>query len=135
MSQERASSKQETQLRPVPWGLVGLSWLIPGIGHLILGRRRRAIVFAATVVLAFITGLLLDGELVLPQHGAPFSWFKSFACFGTGSLFILGRLAGLGIGDPTAVGFPYGGAFLYTAGLMNWLVVLDASDIGRGRKQ
>ena len=135
MSNRGDGGDNEGRLKPLPWGLLLVSWLVPGAGHLILGRRRRAVVFTSVILLAFLTGLLLDGELVLPRHGSPFTWFKSFACVGNGVLFLLGRLAGVGAGDPTAAGFPYGGAFLYTAGLMNWLVVLDASDIARGRKR
>jgi hypothetical protein len=50
-----------------------------------------------------------------------------------------GLLAGLpfdlqGGGSPSAAGFAYGNTFLYTAGLMNLLAVLDVSDIARGDK-
>ena len=43
------------------------------------------------------------------------------------------RCTGRG-GDPVAAGFFYGKTFLYTAGLMNLLVVLDVHDIARGDK-
>ena len=39
-----------------------------------------------------------------------------------------------GGGSPSAAGFAYGNTFLYTAGLMNLLAVLDVSDIARGEK-
>ncbi len=37
-------------------------------------------------------------------------------------------------GDVMGAGYEYGTAFLLTAGLMNWLLVLDALDISRGKK-
>jgi hypothetical protein len=40
-----------------------------------------------------------------------------------------------GGGSPLAAGFSYGNTFLYTAGLMNLLTVLDVSDIARGMKE
>jgi hypothetical protein len=40
-----------------------------------------------------------------------------------------------GGGSPLAAGFSYGNTFLYTAGLMNLLAVLDVSDIARGLKE
>ena len=120
---------------PVPWGLLALAWLVPGLGHFLLGKRTRALVFSAVILAAFVTGILLDGELTLPQGGDPFSWLKAFASAGTGIAFLVARLAGFGHGDPTAVGFAFGDTFLYTAGLMNWLVVLDVSDIARGVKE
>jgi len=130
-----------------PRALLAVAWLIPGVGHWILGKRRRAVVFALVVVLAFATGVMLDGEIGTPARRSPFSWLATFACLGNGILYVgrlvwLNGLAGLGGfpyqleggGDPIAAGFAYGNTFLYTAGLMNLLAVLDVSDIARGEK-
>ncbi|PWB73588.1 MAG: hypothetical protein C3F15_09335 [Holophagae bacterium] len=124
------------------------AWLVPGLGHWILGKRRRALVFFAVVVCAFLTGVLVDGELGTPRPGEPFSWLATLACLGNGLLYLArlvwingvsGALGGLpfgldGGGDPIAVGFTYGNTFLYTGGLMNLLLMLDVSDIARGEK-
>jgi hypothetical protein len=124
------------------------AWLVPGLGHFILGKRRRALVFFAVVVCAFVTGVLVDGELGTPRPGEPFSWLATLACVGNGLLYVgrliwinggSGALGGLpfgldGGGDPIAVGFSYGNTFLYTGGLMNLLLMLDVSDIARGEK-
>lgn len=131
---------------PIP--LLAVAWLVPGLGHWLLGKRRRAVVFFVVVLCAFITGVAIDGELGTPRPGEPFSWLATIACFGNGILYLLrliwingvaGAVGGFpfgldGGGDPTAVGFAYGNAFLYTAGLMNLLAVLDVSDIARGEK-
>jgi hypothetical protein len=124
------------------------SWFLPGFGHWRLGKKRRALVFAVVIFCAFITGVLLDGEIGTPKPQAPFSWLAAFACLGNGVL-TLGRLVWLnglggllggfpfdlaGGGSPSAAGFAYGNTFLYTAGLMNLLAVLDVSDIARGEK-
>ena len=135
MAETRDGGREPATDRPVPWGLLAVAWLVPGLGHYILGKRTRAFVFFAVVTAAFVTGLLLDGELALPRAGQPFSWLKAFASVGNGVWFLAARLAGVGRGDPTAVGFDFGNTFLYTAGLMNWLVVLDVSDIARGLKE
>jgi len=127
--------------------LIG-AWFIPGLGHWILGKKRRAVVFAAVVFFAFVTGVLLQGEIGTPKPESPFSWLAAFACLGNGILAIgrlvwLNGLGGLfggfpfglqGGGSPSAAGFAYGNTFLYTAGLMNLLTVLDVSDIVRGEK-
>ncbi len=39
-----------------------------------------------------------------------------------------------GAGLVTAVSYEYGNTFLMTAGLLNFLVILDAYDIAAGRK-
>ncbi len=130
--------------------LTATAWLVPGLGHWLLGKRQRAVVFASVILAGFVTGVLVDGELGTPRQGNPFSWLAAFACCGNGLLY-LGRLlwvnglGGLfpasfpfgvsGGGDPIAAGFSYGNTFLYTSGLMNLLAVLDVSDIARGAKE
>ncbi len=132
MSSDREQGSQTSRRAPI--GLLILAWLVPGAGHLVLGRRLRAAVFAAVIFAGFVTGLLLHGELAVPRPGAPFSWLAFLACLGNGLLYIASRLTGLGHGDVTAWGFLYGNTFLITAGLMNLLTVLDVSDISRGVK-
>lgn len=134
-----ADSQQASDQAPAessaPPGLLLVAWAVPGLGHLILGRRLRAAVFAGCVVAAFLTGIALDGELASPRAGNPFSWLQAFGCAGNGLLYFAAKLLGLGGGDPTATGYLYGKTFLYTGGLMNLLCVLDVSDISRGLKE
>ncbi|MCP4897947.1 MAG: hypothetical protein GY906_13325 [bacterium] len=134
MPSEKEDARTAKVEKGLPWFLIAVAWLVPGLGHLLLGKKIRAGVFAAVIVAAFVTGILLEGELAVPHRGQPFSWLASAACFGSGGLYILGKIFGLGGGDPQAVGFAFGNTFLYTAGLMNLLTVLDTSDIWRGEK-
>lgn len=134
--------------RPVPKPLLVVAWAVPGLGHLILGKRVRAGVFFAVVVAGFVTGILLDGEVGVPRANEPFTWLAAVASAGNGLLYLvrliwlngIGKLLtsfplGLeGGGDPVSAGFSYGKTFLITAGLMNLLTVLDVSDIARGAK-
>jgi hypothetical protein len=107
------------------------------------------VVFSAVILCGFVTGALVGGELGTPRQGEPFSWLATCACLGNGFLYLIRLLwlngfGGLfssafpyglfGGGDPVAAGFVYGNTFLYTAGLMNLLAVLDVSDIARGDK-
>jgi len=114
--------------------LLAAAWLVPGLGHLILGKKVRAGVFAGVVLACFLTGLALHGELTTPHPGAPFSYLGFLASLGNGLLYIVGRLTGLGAGNPMAAGFSYGNTFLITGGFINLLTLLDVSDIARGVK-
>jgi hypothetical protein len=38
-------------------------------------------------------------------------------------------------GNVMGAGYEYGTAFILTAGLMNWLLILDTFDIARGKKE
>ncbi len=131
---ETGEPRPETEERSAAPALLIAAWAVPGLGHLILGRKVRALVFAGCVAASFVTGIVLGGELAVPQAGNPFSWLQTFGCAGNGLLYALAKLFGLGVGDPTAVGFLYGKTFLYTGGLMNLLCVLDVSDLARGVK-
>ena len=115
--------------------LMGLAWLVPGLGHLLLGRRTRAAVFFAVVVIGFIVGLVLDGELILPHAGDPLSYLAAIASIGNGMLFFVAHSVGLGQGVVTSPSYEYGNTFLLTAGMMNLLLVLDVHDIGTGKKE
>jgi hypothetical protein len=138
----------QREVRRAPPALLAAAWLVPGLGHWVLGKRRRAVAFAAVIVAGFVTGVLVNGEVGTPRPGEPFSWLATAACLGNGILYLVRLLwlngSGLfsssfpfalaGGGDPIAAGFAYGNAFLYTSGLMNLLAVLDVSDIARGEK-
>lgn len=118
---------------PMPILLL-LGWLVPGLGHLMLGKRVRAAVFAAVIVTGFVVGVALRGELILPRPGEPLSYLAAVATVGNGILFVLAKLVGLGEGAVTAVSFEFGNSFLLTAGMMNLLLLLDIHDIVVGKK-
>jgi len=110
------------------------AWLVPGAGHLILGRWKRAILFFAGVILLFALGLYQQGVLFGLTPGL-FGLLKFFADICIGAPYFLGRLFDWGSGDIRAYGYEYGNTYLYTAGLLNSLLVLDTFDIAQGRKQ
>jgi hypothetical protein len=82
------------------------AWLVPGGGHLWLGRREKGVVFLAMIPLMFVTGM---------------PW-------------MVARFVGAGDGVVTAATWEYGNAFMIVAGLLNFLIILDAYDIAMGRK-
>jgi hypothetical protein len=118
---------------PLPVLMV-LAWLVPGLGHVLLGRRSRAVVFFIVVVIAFLLGIALDGELILPHAGDPLSYLAAIASVGNGVLFLVAHTVGLGQGVVTSPAYEFGNTFLLTAGMMNLLLVLDVHDIGTGKK-
>ena len=117
-----------------------ISWLLPGLGHLLQGRLKRGLIIAVVFWVMFIIAVLSGG-----------AYYPGFD-FKDGTLLyllnIFGRL-GSGLGaiisfvlmssPPNNVAswatFEYGGRFLEIAGLLNYLAVLDAVDIQQGRKK
>lgn len=124
---------------PVPrsraWLAVILAWVFPGLGHAYLGRRKTALAFAVVVTVTFVLGMSFEGTLATVEPGQPLSILATFALYGAGILNIAARLISENpAGSVLAVTHEYGNAFLFTAGLMNLLLMLDAFDIAIGRK-
>jgi hypothetical protein len=122
------------------------AWLVPGAGHLVLGRLGRAALFFVTITGSFILGLALDARLFWPATDSATGvgmdridlisalWF--FAQIGSGLCYIGSHLLGFGLTPrPEAATFEYGNTFTFLAGLLNYLVVHDAFDIAAGRKR
>ena len=109
--------------------------LVPGLGHALLKKWDRAIVFFSSIVVLFVLGLTLQARLFGPDFSDLFSILKFTADAGSGLLFWLPWFGGVGIGDPSAYSYDFGNVFVYAAGLLNMLLVVDAFDIAMGRKQ
>ncbi|MGH9870622.1 MAG: DUF6677 family protein [Candidatus Polarisedimenticolia bacterium] len=134
-----------------------LAWLLPGAGHLYLGKKGKGYLFLSIVLVTFLSGLALQGRVYVASHDEPLSYLATFANVALGPLDLVGRKATYARivyafpseSDPAAyqdvlarkrasilaVTHEYGTTFLLTAGLMNILLILDAFDIGIGRKR
>jgi hypothetical protein len=110
------------------------AWLVPGAGHLMQRRTQKGLVFLVVLPLMFIIGLLLNGRLFPLEVSDPLVFLGAIANRGVGVPYVIARMLDLGAGLVTAVTYEYGNTFLMTAGLLNFLVIIDAYDIAVGRK-
>lgn len=109
-------------------------FLVPGLGHVLLGRVGRGVAFLVLILAGAATGLSLEGNLYRVLPGQPLTVLATLGSMGMGlPYFVLRWVVGYE-GSVTAAGYEYGTAFLLTAGLMNLLLLLDVWDIARGRK-
>jgi hypothetical protein len=136
---------------------VGAGWVIPGLGHVLVGRVTRGLLFAALIWGAFGLGLAHDGRLALRDPRQPvLSSLQVIANLGIGPADALARVGIYGAPVYRFNGIPdwrsedrierifrdrarsavsiYGTAYLWTAGLMNLLLLFDVWDIGLRRK-
>ena len=111
-----------------------IAWVVPGAGHLWLGRPQKGTVFLIALPLMYATGLWLDGQIFSFDLSQPLVALAALADLGIGAPYFMARALGLGDGRVVAVTYEYGNSFLVVAGLLNTLVVLDAYDIALGRK-
>ena len=134
---------------------VGAAWMFPGLGHVLFGKVRRGVIFAALILFSFGLGLAHDGRLALRDGEQPIlSSLQVMANLGMGPLDLVARVAYYGapayVLDKRSPHYEvrrerlrnrtrslysnYGTAYIWTAGLMNLLLLFDVWDIGRGRR-
>jgi hypothetical protein len=133
-----------------------LGWLVPGAGHAVLGRIRRAGVFFALIMGSFGLGLAHDGRLALySPHEGFLTGLQLVANVGVGPADAFARMGVYGeaaytVPDTAAPSYrpridkfrerqrsavsAYGTAYLWSAGLMNLLLLMDVWDIAKRRK-
>jgi hypothetical protein len=109
-------------------------WAVPGVAHLWLGRRQKGFVFLLALPLMFAIGLMLEGRLFPFQPSQPLVALMAIADVGLGVPYFIAKAGGFGAGRVVSPWYEYGNTFLIVAGLLNFLVILDAYDIALGRK-
>jgi hypothetical protein len=131
---------QETVSRPAPPKLTTLvrlcvaAWMVPGLGHLLLGRKWRALILFSAIVTMFLMGIAMQGEFFSTSSG---SYLETLGYFGelcVGLAMPVARFFGYAGGDPLFVSADFGTAYLVAAGMLNTLSILDTYDIAVGRK-
>ena len=109
------------------------AWTVPGFGHLLM-KRRKGIVLLIALLLMFVTGLALGGQLFQVDISQPMNTLWAVGDLGIGAPYFIARGIGYGAGRPADPTSEYGTVYLVVAGLLNMLVVLDAFDVAVGRK-
>jgi hypothetical protein len=122
-----------SRLLPVLIAVAG--WAVPGLGHLLLGRWRRAIVFFLGVSVFAFTGLALHGFVFSPKLGDAFELLGYLSNLGAGAYYFAAKMLLGTASDVSQAAGDYGTRFFATAGVLNLLCALDAYDIASGRKR
>ena len=121
-------------MRPNPALTFLAAWCVPGAGHVLVGRARKAVVFFVVLTGMFVLGLRFGGQLFQFDMAEPLVFLGAGAQWAVAGPRALAALAGAGAGNVVAITYEYGNTFLIVAGLLNILVALDASDEARGAK-
>lgn len=121
--------------------IIGLiAWFFPGAGHFVQKRTKRGLIIAGAIWTMFIIAVLSGGAYYPGfefKDGSLLYLLNMFAKAGNGLGAVLSFLASVAPQPNIAAlaTFEYGGRFLETAGLLNYLAVMDALDIHFGRKK
>ncbi len=109
-------------------------WLVPGAGHLLLGKWVRASLLAASVICMFAIGIALQGKVYTPNTGDPLDMLGFAGDLGSGLLYVLARLFDWGRTSVQIATADYGTKFIVVAGLLNIVAAVDAHSLATGRK-
>ena len=120
------------------WLAAVVGWAVPGAGHLMQGRVWRGLLLGGVVWAMFLIGVNLGGHLYGFSESSVglLGYVFGFCNLGSGALYITARGLGIAVAEqshlPTS---EYGNVFLMVSGLLNYLLSLDAFDIGVRRKR
>lgn len=99
-----------------------------------LRRWGRGLGFMVAVMTLFVLGLAIQGKLYDPNPDKFLQLFAFLANIGVGIPYIVAQRLGYGVGLISSPSYDYGTTYLWVSGLLNYLIVLDAFDVARGRK-
>ena len=114
------------------YGALILGWLIPGAGHLLQKRWIRGGLLLVSITSMFVLGLLMQGKLYSSANDV-LDLLGLLGDLGTGLLFLISRMAGLGQAAVQVTTADYGTKFIVVAGLLNFIAAVDAHNIRIGR--
>ena len=110
-------------------------WLIPGAGHLVVGKYYRAALLFISILGMYLIGLGLQGKIYTPNTGDVLDILGFIGQLGLGVFYLIARIFGLGASSVTITLGDYGTKFLVVGGLLNIIAAVDAHSLANGRKQ
>lgn len=115
------------------YGALILGWLIPGAGHMLQRRWIRGGLLFVSITVMFSLGLAMQGKLYSSANDI-LDLLGLLGDLGTGALFLVSRMMGLGQNAVQVTTADYGTKFIVVAGLLNFIAAVDAHNIRIGRK-
>ena len=133
-------SKEAREMGAIPasaWLSALAGWLVPGLGHVLQGRLLKGALGGLAVILLFALGVALGGHVysLWDTSEGLLSTLFGFCDLGSGILYLASRATGFALREqPELATSEYGNVFMMVSGLLNFILALDAFDIGAGRK-
>jgi len=109
-------------------------WLVPGLGHILQKRIWRGVIFFISIGVLTAIGLSMGGRIYPFQTENPLTILAFFADLGNFVVYGLSRALAFGQGSLERATFEFGTAYIAGAGLLNYLIAIDAYDISKGKK-
>jgi len=111
------------------------AWCVPGLGHLLLRRWTKALVYFLAVGSLAVAGLLMRGNIFHLNGADAFEMLGFLADIGSGVFYFLANRIDVAGPDVSNAAGDYGTRLIATAGVLNILCVLEAFEIGLRRRE
>lgn len=110
-------SEKPSELKP-QWHLhaAALGWLLPGLGHLILGQKKRGVILCVTILSLWLAGIFIGGISVIDKYdrldsesnssAATRSWWFFGQAMIAPSFVVDGIRSRMAVGHAAELGFP-----------------------------
>lgn len=108
-------------------------WLVPGAGHLLVGKWGRGALIAISILSMFVLGIAMQGKLFTDAHDI-LDFLGLVGDMGNGLVYIVARMLGIGADMVQVTTADYGRIFIVGAGLLNVISAVDAHNLRTGRK-
>src|SRR5476651_965471 len=92
-AQKIAIPEQKSSL---PWLVLFAGWLVPGAGHVLLGKWIRGTLIFTAILGMYLLGLGLQGKIYVPNSGDILDILGFLGQIGMGMGYFLARLFGWG---------------------------------------
>lgn len=127
---------QKSQINPA-LALVAAAagWFVPGLGHALLRKWGKAIVYFLAVAILALVGLWMRGNVFSSNAADAFDTLGFLADIGNGIFYFLAGAVNPAGGDVSKAAGDYGTRLFATAGVLNLLCVLEVLQIGFGSKE
>jgi Family of unknown function (DUF6677) len=112
-------------------GLAG--WIVPGLGHVVLGRWVKAAIYFVAVAGLAVAGMRMRGEIFHSSSTDAFGVLGFLADAGNGIFYFLGDKINSAGPDVSRAAGDYGTRLIASAGVLNLLCVLEAFELGLHR--
>lgn len=116
------------------WGAALAGWIVPGLGHALLGRWGRALGFFIAVGGLAVAGCAMKGEMFAPGSAGPFGTLGFLADAAAGVFYFAPHVLKTATPDLALAAGNYGTRLIAAAGLVNLLGVIDAYAIASGSR-
>ena len=110
-----------------------LTWLVPGLGYWLTGRKKTALIMSLALYAALLFGIFLGGDLYGFSGEGKIRGIGAFCQMGMGLPYMLCNWF-MSRATPLSFSYDYGTNYFLIAGMLNWLSVLDVFDISVKRK-